>query len=74
MIETKPALLLLEDGNPFQGNSLGYEGSIAGEAVSNTSMTGWQVLLSSPFADWILMELASKTGMKIQQAKCLINF
>lgn len=45
---TKPALLLLEDGTVFNGISIGADGCSVGEVVFNTSMTGYQEILSDP--------------------------
>jgi carbamoyl-phosphate synthase small subunit len=44
----KPALLVLEDGRSFQGRSWGAEGERCGEMVFNTSMTGYQEVLTDP--------------------------
>jgi len=44
----KPALLMLEDGTVFHGISVGAEGCSAGEVVFNTSLTGYQEILSDP--------------------------
>ena len=44
----RPAYLLLEDGRRFDGFSLGAEGSAIGEVVFNTSMTGYQEVLTDP--------------------------
>lgn len=43
-----PALLALEDGSLFQGFSIGAAGSTSGEVVFNTSMTGYQEILTDP--------------------------
>ena len=43
-----PALLALEDGSLFHGVSIGIEGSSVGEVVFNTSMTGYQEILTDP--------------------------
>jgi carbamoyl-phosphate synthase small subunit len=40
--------LVLEDGTEIKGKSFGYEGSIAGEVVFNTSMTGYPESLTDP--------------------------
>lgn len=45
---SKPALLVLEDGTVFQGVSIGALGCAVGEVVFNTSMTGYQEILSDP--------------------------
>ncbi|ORT48329.1 carbamoyl phosphate synthase small subunit [Vibrio sp. qd031] len=44
----KPALLVLEDGTVFKGVSIGADGSAVGEVVFNTSMTGYQEILTDP--------------------------
>ena len=44
----KPIKLVLEDGSAFHGKSFGYEGSIAGEVVFNTAMTGYPESLTDP--------------------------
>ncbi len=42
------AVLLLEDGSSFEGRSLGAEGEAFGEVVFNTSITGYQEVLTDP--------------------------
>ncbi len=42
------ALLVLEDGLTFEGWSFGYPGEGIGEVVFNTSMTGYQEILTDP--------------------------
>lgn len=42
------AILALEDGSVFEGNSVGAEGETYGELVFNTSMTGYQEVLTDP--------------------------
>ncbi len=44
----KPALLALEDGSLFQGESIGADGHAQGEVVFNTSITGYQEILTDP--------------------------
>ncbi|MDZ4262042.1 MAG: carbamoyl phosphate synthase small subunit, partial [Pseudomonadota bacterium] len=44
----KSALLVLEDGALFYGKSIGAEGHTVGEVVFNTSMTGYQEILTDP--------------------------
>jgi len=44
----KPALLALEDGRTFRGRSWAAEGEVCGEIVFNTSMTGYQEVLTDP--------------------------
>ncbi|MBF9001540.1 MULTISPECIES: glutamine-hydrolyzing carbamoyl-phosphate synthase small subunit [Vibrio] len=45
---SKSALLVLEDGTVFRGVSIGADGSSVGEVVFNTSMTGYQEILTDP--------------------------
>jgi len=45
---TKRAILALADGATFEGFSFGAAGEAAGEAVFNTSMTGYQEILTDP--------------------------
>ena len=42
------AILLLEDGTIFEGTSFGAKGQKCGEVVFNTSMTGYQEILTDP--------------------------
>lgn len=42
------ALLVLSDGIVFEGKSFGYDGEVTGEVVFNTSMTGYQEILTDP--------------------------
>lgn len=43
-----PAVLMLEDGTVFEGSSCGCAGEAFGEIVFNTSMSGYQEILSDP--------------------------
>ena len=45
---TPAAILALADGTVFVGNSIGAIGSTVGEVVFNTSMTGYQEILTDP--------------------------
>ncbi|MEO8366917.1 MAG: glutamine-hydrolyzing carbamoyl-phosphate synthase small subunit [Pseudoxanthomonas sp.] len=45
---TQPAILALEDGTVFEGESVGASGLSAGEVVFNTAMTGYQEILTDP--------------------------
>ena len=40
--------MLLEDGRVFRGKGHGFEGEAVGEVVFNTSMTGYQEILTDP--------------------------
>lgn len=48
MSEIKEIKLVLEDGTSFTGKSFGYHGSVAGEVVFNTAMTGYPESLTDP--------------------------
>ena len=44
----KPAYLVLQDGSYYQGESFGSNNTAIGELVFNTSMTGYQEMLTDP--------------------------
>lgn len=44
----KNCILYLENGEIFEGVSFGYSGEVLGEIVFNTSMTGYQEILTDP--------------------------
>jgi len=46
--DRKKALLVLSDGTVFEGSGFGIDGETAGEVVFNTSMTGYQEILTDP--------------------------
>ncbi|HVF43419.1 MAG TPA: glutamine-hydrolyzing carbamoyl-phosphate synthase small subunit [Pyrinomonadaceae bacterium] len=46
--EKRHALLVLEDGRAFRGRAWGAEGERCGEMVFNTSMSGYQEVLTDP--------------------------
>ena len=45
---TETAILVLEDGTVFEGESVGAPGLSVGEVVFNTAMTGYQEILTDP--------------------------
>ena len=45
---TQPAILVLEDGTVFEGESVGAAGLSVGEVVFNTALTGYQEVLTDP--------------------------
>lgn len=45
---TRAAILALEDGSVFKGIAIGANGHSSGEVVFNTSMTGYQEILTDP--------------------------
>ncbi|MEH6470120.1 MAG: glutamine-hydrolyzing carbamoyl-phosphate synthase small subunit [Halopseudomonas sp.] len=44
----KAAILALADGSVFRGKAIGADGETSGEVVFNTSMTGYQEILTDP--------------------------
>ncbi|HSH53400.1 MAG TPA: glutamine-hydrolyzing carbamoyl-phosphate synthase small subunit [Methylotenera sp.] len=48
MPQNLPAILVLADGTVFRGISIGASGQTVGEVVFNTSMTGYQEILTDP--------------------------
>jgi len=48
MQQNPDARLILEDGTEFEGFSFGYKGSVSGEVVFNTAMTGYPESLTDP--------------------------
>jgi carbamoyl-phosphate synthase small subunit len=49
------AILILENGTCFRGFGLGYEGTVTGEVCFNTSITGYQEIISDPsYAEQII--------------------
>jgi carbamoyl-phosphate synthase small subunit len=52
----KQAILVLEDGSVYEGYSFGAEIDSFGEVVFNTSMAGYQEMLTDPsYAGQILL-------------------
>jgi len=47
-MKAKKAILTLSDGKVFEGISFGAEGETSGEIVFNTSITGYQEILTDP--------------------------
>jgi len=45
---SKKAILTLEDGTTYEGKNFGSEGTSFGEIVFNTSMTGYQEIITDP--------------------------
>ena len=43
-----PAVLVLENKTIFKGIGLGYQGEVTGEICFNTSLTGYQEIISDP--------------------------
>jgi carbamoyl-phosphate synthase small subunit len=46
--QSLPAILVLADGTVFRGKSIGISGETVAEVVFNTSMTGYQEILTDP--------------------------
>ena len=63
LISRKPAVLLLEDGSVFKGNSLGKIGTATGEICYNTGMTGYQEIYTDPsYFGQIIINTSSHIG------------
>lgn len=69
----QPALLLLEDGTVYRGQSYGAQGQALGEAVFSTGMTGYQETLTDPsYAGQIIVQTAphiGNTGVNTEDAE-----
>ncbi len=67
------ATLLLEDGRVFRGAGHGFEGEAIGEVVFNTSMSGYQEILTDPsYAGQIVTmtyPLIGNTGVNVEDAE-----
>ncbi len=60
---SQPAILVLESGAVFTGTSFGSGGETLGEVVFNTSMTGYQEILTDPsYAGQIVVMTAPMIG------------
>jgi len=77
---TKRAILVLADGSVYEGNCFGAETDIYGEVVFNTSMVGYQEMLTDPsYAGQILVPtypLIGNYGVNVQDfesAKIRVN-
>jgi carbamoyl-phosphate synthase small subunit len=58
-----PALLALEDGSLWQGTGFGAIGDTTGEVVFNTSMTGYQEIITDPsYHEQIMVMTAPQIG------------
>ena len=63
MIDTDPAVLVLEDGTRYAGRAYGARGRTLGEAVFATGMTGYQETLTDPsYAGQIVVQTAPHIG------------
>lgn len=73
-ITPKPAILVLADGNVFRGIAIGAEGTSVGEVVFNTSMTGYQEILTDPSYAKQIITLTyphiGNTGVTQQDSEC----
>ena len=68
-----PALLALADGTLFRGRSIGAEGATVGEVVFNTSMTGYQEILTDPSYEGQIVTLTyphiGNVGVNLEDAE-----
>src|SRR5438874_2473909 len=67
------ATLLLEDGRVFRGTGHGFEGEAVGEVVFNTSMTGYQEILTDPSYEGQIVTmtypLIGNTGVNLEHVE-----
>ncbi len=70
---TKSAILVLEDGSVFHGQSIGADGETVGEVVFNTAMTGYQEILTDPSYSCQIVTLTyphiGNTGVNTEDAE-----
>ncbi|WP_430592934.1 glutamine-hydrolyzing carbamoyl-phosphate synthase small subunit [Humidisolicoccus flavus] len=60
---TDQAILILEDGTVYKGKAYGKRGSVLGELVFSTGMTGYQETLTDPsYARQIVVQTAPQIG------------
>jgi len=73
-LQNRPAILVLEDGSVFRGTAIGAEGISTGEVVFNTSMTGYQEILTDPSYAKQIVTLTyphiGNTGTTSEDAEC----
>ena len=73
MMQSDPAVLVLEDGTRYAGRAYGARGRTLGEAVFATGMTGYQETLTDPsYAGQIVVMTAphiGNTGMNDEDAE-----
>jgi carbamoyl-phosphate synthase small subunit len=62
-VSRRPAALVLENGKVFRGEGFGASGERVGEVVFNTSITGYQEIISDPsYAGQIVVMTATQIG------------
>src|SRR6185437_10374197 len=70
---TTPAVLALADGTVFRGRAIGAAGSAVGEVVFNTSMTGYQEILTDPSYNGQIVTLTyphiGNTGVNLEDVE-----
>ena len=59
-------VVVLEDGSFFKGHGFGFESTTTGEVCFNTSITGYQEIISDPsYAEQIMMTTnLTKSGLE----------
>ncbi|TXT23281.1 MAG: carbamoyl-phosphate synthase small subunit [Planctomycetota bacterium] len=65
----RPAKLALSDGTVFTGRAFGADGEIFGEVVFNTSMTGYQEILTDPSYCGQIVTIASCVDFRATSAR-----
>jgi len=67
LLSKPPATLALEDGTVYYGYAFGYTGKSVGEVVFNTSMTGYQEILTDPSYNGQIVTMTYPHIGKIQE-------
>jgi len=74
-LNNSEAVLLLEDGSTFHGQSIGIDGHSVGEVVFNTSMTGYQEIMTDPSYDSQIITFTNphigNTGVNLEDVESL---
>src|SRR5439155_622425 len=69
-----PAILALEDGRVWRGRSWGAAGESTGEMVFNTSMTGYQEVLTDPSdAESVIQKARSSPPMENRELASVVT-
>ncbi|WNO08230.1 glutamine-hydrolyzing carbamoyl-phosphate synthase small subunit [Teredinibacter sp. KSP-S5-2] len=70
----RKAILVLEDGNVFHGQAIGIDGHSVGEVVFNTSITGYQEILTDPSYAKQIVTLTyphiGNVGVNVEDEEC----
>ena len=68
-----PGILVLENKSIFNGIGIGYEGTATGEVCFNTSITGYQEIISDPSYAGQIINLPFPTLVMLEQIIKIMN-